>query len=233
MFSQPEAPRTLTLLADLLDYPHADAVGTVRECERLTARIAPQAAPEMSAFREFIEQTSLASLQEIYSGFFDLNPLCHPYVGYHLFGETYKRSVFLLRLKELYRSQRFAVASADLPDRLSVVLRFVARSGESACAGGLIEEGLLPAIERMSVRNTACHPPAAAPACGPELEGHSHGDVLEAGYLLHLSQDDDGSDREATGYWQGLGALRWVLMSLGGATLGPSAQTRDGRNDPC
>lgn len=232
MFSQPETSRTLTLLADLLDYPHADPVGAALECEHLAASVAPQAAPEVRAFREFIQQTPLDSLQEVYSGFFDLNPLCHPYIGYHLFGETYKRSVFLVRLKELYRSQGFAVASADLPDRLSVVLRFVAGWGGTACADGLIEEGLLPAIERMSVRTTASHPPAATPACGPELEGHSHGDVLEAGYLLHLTQDDDGND-QANGYWQGLAALRLVLMSLGDTTRRAPTQTCEGRDDRC
>ena len=52
----------------------------------------------------------MGKLQEVYSGFFDLNSICHPYIGYQLFGENYKRSIFLVELKK-------AIAPRDLKSR--------------------------------------------------------------------------------------------------------------------
>ncbi len=176
------------------------------------ARSAPQALEPLRAFRAYVEATGLAALEETYSGFFDLNPLCHPYVGYHLFGETYKRSVFLLGLKE--RAGGFASDGAELPDRVSVVLRFLARSADETLNRELVDEGLLPALERMSAAGKANHPPPAVQACSPELEGHSHGDVLEGGFLLRMSQADGDHDGQPHPYWQALRALRLVLSSL-------------------
>ena len=63
-------------------------------------RVQPQAATLLGVFRDFAEEHPLGKLQEVYSGFFDLNSICHPYIGYQLFGENYKRSVFMCRTQE-------------------------------------------------------------------------------------------------------------------------------------
>src|SRR4029077_5931703 len=119
----------LGLFADILDYPAPGLARKAAECASLIGAAQPEAAAMLDRFRGFAEETPLGKLQEFYSGFFDLNSICHPYVGYQLFGENYKRSSFLVGLKKAYRAEGFEAASAsDLPDRLSIVLRFVAHS---------------------------------------------------------------------------------------------------------
>ncbi|MFQ5875997.1 MAG: nitrate reductase molybdenum cofactor assembly chaperone [Dehalococcoidia bacterium] len=113
------------------------------------ARHSDAAAP-LSKFRAFVEATPRGRLEEIYTGAFDLDATCHPYVGYHLFGESYKRSVFLLELKERYRAQGYIANDKDLPDRLSILLRFLSMSDDVSLAQEIIGEALIPALDKMA-----------------------------------------------------------------------------------
>jgi nitrate reductase delta subunit len=152
--------KVLELFADILDYPDAGLGRKAAECAALVGAVQPQAAALLKSFQSFTEETSVGKLQEVYSGFFDLNSICHPYVGYQLFGENYKRSIFLVELKKSYRAIGFEASASEIPDRLSIVLRFAAQSdGEEIDA--LLNKGLLPALERMTTK--------------PETEGHQHG----------------------------------------------------------
>jgi len=185
----------------------------------------------LESFRRFAEETSLGKLQEVYSGFFDLNSICHPYVGYQLFGENYKRSAFLVGLKKAYRAEGFEAASAsDLPDRLSIVLRFVAHSKGGEEIDELLNRGLLPALARMTTKPESDghqHGPADIEGhTGIErakiddreerrqLKGQSQGGTLGAGFLLAMSEDYDSYDaaeKRAHPYHQALEALRLLL----------------------
>lgn len=142
-------PRVFDLFADLLEYPGPGLLQAARECEASVGRVNPEAAAPLRQFGAFVEATPLGRVQEIYSATFDLDATYHPYVGYHLFGETYKRSVFMLELRERYRAQGFVVEH-ELPDHLAVLLRFLARHGESSLAGELAHEALVPALDRMT-----------------------------------------------------------------------------------
>ncbi|WP_300182912.1 nitrate reductase [Bradyrhizobium sp.] len=130
------------------------------ECGALVGRVQPQAATLLGIFRDFAREHPVGKLQEVYSGFFDLNSICHPYIGYQLFGENYKRSVFMVELKKSYRAEGFEESANDVPDRLSTVLRFAARS-EGGDVDDLVNKGLLPALERMTTK--------------PETESDAHG----------------------------------------------------------
>ncbi|MEH6952353.1 nitrate reductase [Nitrobacter sp. NHB1] len=152
--------KVLELFADLLDYPELGLERKASECGALVRGVQPQAAALLESFRSFAGETTVGKLQEVYSGFFDLNSICHPYVGYQLFGENYKRSVFLVELKKSYRAAGFESDASEIPDRLSIMLRFAAQSdGDEIDA--LLNKGLLPALERMTTK--------------PETEGHQHG----------------------------------------------------------
>ncbi|OJV02526.1 nitrate reductase molybdenum cofactor assembly chaperone [Nitrobacter sp. 62-23] len=152
--------KVLDLFADILDYPAPGLEGKASECAALVRGVQPQAAALLESFRSFAEETGVGKLQEVYSGFFDLNSICHPYVGYQLFGENYKRSIFLVELKKSYRASGFESDASEIPDRLSIVLRYAAQNdGEDVDA--LLNKGLLPALERMTTK--------------PETDGHQHG----------------------------------------------------------
>ncbi|WP_439924213.1 nitrate reductase molybdenum cofactor assembly chaperone [Nitrobacter sp. JJSN] len=148
------------MFADILDYPELDLERKASECAALVRGVQPQAAALLESFRSFAEETAVGRLQEVYSGFFDLNSICHPYVGYQLFGENYKRSIFLVELKKSYRTGGFESDPSEIPDRLSIVLRFAAQS-EGEDVDALLNKGLLPALERMTTK--------------PETDGHEHG----------------------------------------------------------
>jgi len=141
----------LGLFADILEYPRPGLAETVRECEALVSAGNPEAAALLGGFRALVEETAPGRLEEIYTGTFDLDAACYPYVGYHLFGESYKRSVFLLELKERYRAQGFDVEN-ELPDHLAVLLRFLAINDDVTLAGEIVHEALLPTLERMTGR---------------------------------------------------------------------------------
>ena len=140
----------LGLFADILDYPAPGLARKAAECAALIGAAQPEAAALLESFRRFAEETSLGKLQEVYSGFFDLNSICHPYVGYQLFGENYKRSSFLVGLKKAYRAEGFEASASEIPDRLSIVLRFVAHSKAGEEIDELLNRGLLPALARMT-----------------------------------------------------------------------------------
>jgi nitrate reductase delta subunit len=80
-----------------------------------------------------------------------MQPVCYPYVGYHLFGESYKRGAFMAQLNETYHAFGYS-AGKELPDHISTVLRFlgldtVNRQGDFCRS--LVDEGLVPALGKM------------------------------------------------------------------------------------
>jgi nitrate reductase molybdenum cofactor assembly chaperone len=141
------------LFARLFDYPTPGLARAARECARLVEPFTAEAATSLSGFADFAEKTSLGHLQEIYTGAFDLKAAFQPYVGYHLFGDTYNRSPFLVGLTQRYRDQGFSVEK-ELPDHLAVMLRFLSKCTDAVLADELIQEALLPALRRMTHANT-------------------------------------------------------------------------------
>jgi nitrate reductase delta subunit len=143
-------PRIYRLLATLLEYPSPDLVNSARECAELLALEFPQAAAQIERFLSLAEEAQPGRLEEIYTGTFDINPACTIYAGYQLFGESYKRGEFLVRLKEKYRQWGF-IEGNELADHLAVLIRFLGRlDPEETLAQELIEDCLIPALEKMN-----------------------------------------------------------------------------------
>lgn len=140
--------RVFSLFGDLLEYPGAGLAGSVEACEALVAAAHPEAAARLAEFRAFLAGAPRGRVEEAYTATFDLGAAIHPYVGYHLFGESYKRSLFLLGLKERFRASGFTQSGNELPDHVVVLLRFLA-CADPAPALELIGEAMLPALDRM------------------------------------------------------------------------------------
>ena len=222
--------QVLGLFADILDYPAPGLAGKAAECAALIGAAQPEAAALLESFHAFAEETPLGKLQEVYSGFFDLNSICHPYVGYQLFGENYKRSVFLIGLKKAYRDEGFEASTSEMQDRLSTVLRFVAHSKGGEEIDELLNRGLLPALARMTTKpeSDGHQHDGAIDIDGHtgierakiddreerrQLKGQSQGDILGPGFLLAMSDDYDVRDasKRVHPYHQALEALRLLL----------------------
>lgn len=140
--------RMFRCLAQMLEYPQPGLVEAARECQALVSPMCPEAATLLHRFCACVEEAPPGHMEEVYTATFDLDAVCQPYVGYHLFGETYKRSLFLLGLKQRYQAHGF-VAEIELPDHVGVMLHFLEVCDDAAMAEELVEEALLPALERM------------------------------------------------------------------------------------
>ncbi len=131
----------------LFEYPTPHLLSDARDCASLLPEHETRAAL-VASFASFLEGTSPEHLQEIYTRTFDLKPSCFPYVGYHVFGESYKRGDFLARLRGRYRELGLDPGS-ELPDHLAVVLRFISLLGDDQEGRDFVELCLAPAVVKM------------------------------------------------------------------------------------
>jgi nitrate reductase molybdenum cofactor assembly chaperone NarJ/NarW len=148
--------------AELCSYPTADLASTVAACSALLRKDYPESASSLEHFAGFLHAQLPARLEEIYTATFDLQPVCHPYVGYQLCGESQQRAMFLMQLNRLYLSYGF-VPGVELPDHLSTLLRFIGTRAPLDCRRELIEDGLLPALAKMLEGPDSLAHPYSAP----------------------------------------------------------------------
>ena len=146
------------LLADILDYPTQALRVQVRECTSLIEKFSGEEAfSKMNAFLSFVEDTPLSRLEELYTSTFDLQVVCYPYAGYHIFGESYKRGEFLANLNARYSAIGFS-PSNELPDHISVLLRYLTKLQAEDDRHVIISECLIPAVTKMETHLTGGSP---------------------------------------------------------------------------
>jgi nitrate reductase delta subunit len=111
-------------LANLLDYPTTNLIDQTGSFITMLEPDYPESIEYVREFLDFAETTPLGRLEEIYTGTFDVNPACYIFAGYMLFGESFKRGKFLVRLQEEYRNRGFS-AGNELADHTAVLFRFL------------------------------------------------------------------------------------------------------------
>ena len=146
---QPTARRICELFTELLDYPHESPMEMLSECRTLTGAMSRDADARLAIFQAFAEKATLGRLQEEYTRAFDMDESHSLYVGYHLLGESYKRSALLLEFKERYRAHGMEVAG-ELTDHLPVVLRFLATCQDRDLTNEIVGEAIWPMLEMMA-----------------------------------------------------------------------------------
>ncbi len=135
-------------LADLLDYPGANWQSRCDECKDLLSAGSQSFVSPFALFASETEKLSLSELQEFYTRTFDLNPVCALDIGYHLFGENYKRGVFLANLRET--EAPFDLGQEhQLPDYLPVLLRLLTKLDDEELRRALVVDCMIPALEKM------------------------------------------------------------------------------------
>jgi nitrate reductase molybdenum cofactor assembly chaperone NarJ/NarW len=141
-------PNLCRQFSALLSYPDADLSRTTAACLEQLRPDHPEAAEQLQAFADFLATANRSRVEEVFTATFDLQPLCHPYLGYQLCGESQQRTMFLLELKRLYREHGF-IAGGELPDHLAQVLDFLAVAGDEAVRAELLNDGLRPALDKL------------------------------------------------------------------------------------
>jgi nitrate reductase molybdenum cofactor assembly chaperone NarJ/NarW len=139
------------LFSAFFTYPYPESPAKISECHRQLKTDYPEAAELINQFQTFVNSTSISHLEEIYTSTFDVNPVCFPYPGFHLFGENFNRADFLVKLQQKYQEHGFNAPPNELADHLSVMLEFLSTlEPDAVLAQELIEDCLLPALEKMN-----------------------------------------------------------------------------------
>ncbi len=137
------------IFAELLDYPRpgmceraADGLKLLHACQKESAEL-------LERFKDLVDRCPLERLEEMYTNAFEVQACWYPYVGHHLFGEDWRRGVFMAELNRCYRLAGFSGVGKELPDHLSVMLRYLAEQRRSEEGEDLVRECLIPALSRM------------------------------------------------------------------------------------
>jgi nitrate reductase assembly molybdenum cofactor insertion protein NarJ len=130
-------------IAGLFTYPRSDYAEAVKHAVAHT----DSAMTSLPAFANDLGRMPLTALQELYTKTFDLQPVCTLDLGWHLFGEDYRRGLLLARMRRELRAHDIP-ETCELPDHLSYALLLLARmdptQGEKFAAAIVI-----PALEQM------------------------------------------------------------------------------------
>ncbi|MFE1248356.1 nitrate reductase molybdenum cofactor assembly chaperone [Streptomyces sp. NPDC058735] len=160
----------------LLAYPDDELPGRVGLALRVAATQPGAVADPLVRFAELARRTGLAELAADYVATFDHRKRCCPFLTYYAHGDTRKRGIALLRLKQTYARAGWRLTEDELPDHLAVVLEFAA--AEPATGGRLFTEhraGL--ELLRLALRDAAspwAHVLDSVSATLPALGGDEH-----------------------------------------------------------
>ena len=137
-----------TGFAPLLLYPGPGTDATLAACtERLRARDAALAA-EFAPFARAFAALDRRQREELFLKTFEVQALCHLELGYVLFGEDYKRGLFLANMKE--EQERAGLdGGIELADHLANVLCLLPRLDDEDLVRDLAEQALIPALRTM------------------------------------------------------------------------------------
>ncbi len=117
--------RLFELAALLLQYPDDDLLSAGPELLAASEGLDPS----VRSFVEWLTTTPRLQVQQHYVETFDLRRRSGLYLTYYLHGDTRKRGIALLTLKQRYRAHGLELRDGELPDLLPVVLEFAAVVG--------------------------------------------------------------------------------------------------------
>ncbi|MEU9395866.1 nitrate reductase molybdenum cofactor assembly chaperone [Streptomyces sp. NPDC048324] len=110
----------------LLGYPDAHLARHLDLAARVAAGLPQPVAQPLLAFTSLAGQTAPDDLATAYVATFDHRKRCCLYLTYYTHGDTRKRGLALLRLKQAYAAAGWRLSDDELPDHLAVVLEFAA-----------------------------------------------------------------------------------------------------------
>ncbi|KAA3614504.1 MAG: hypothetical protein DWQ01_02030 [Planctomycetota bacterium] len=116
--------RLVREVADLCQYPDEKIHSRVEGVLELVTEHLPEHQPQAEKFAEYVRQSSLSSLEEVYTGTFDYAADCALECGWHVFGESYDRGAFLVKMRvalERWNEPEFGL----LPDHLHCLMRLL------------------------------------------------------------------------------------------------------------
>lgn len=127
------------LAALLLDYPDEDLRAALPGVRAAVATLPAALGEPLGRLAAHLEAGDLGELQARYVETFDNRRRCCLYLTYYAYGDTRKRGVALVEMKQAYREAGVELAVEELPDHLCVVLEFAATTDRVAGIRLLLE----------------------------------------------------------------------------------------------
>ena len=122
--------RLFELAAVLLGYPDRELHAAYEPLAAAANAIGDDdIATQLREFLHWFGATPHSAVEQHYVQVFDLRRRSGLYLTYYLHGDTRKRGIALLTLKQRYRTHRLRLRDGELPDFLPVVLEFAALAG--------------------------------------------------------------------------------------------------------
>lgn len=113
----------------LLDYPTSELIEQLPLLRQAIAECRHGGAPSAKALLaavDHLEQTPLEEAQNAYVETFDMRRRCCLHLTYYAFGDTRRRGMALLDIKQAYQACDVELGGSELPDHLCVLLDFAA-----------------------------------------------------------------------------------------------------------
>lgn len=130
MTTPTDRSRIFELVSLLLTYPDGELLGAGAELRGAAERIeAREVRGWINGFLDWLLASAPIDTQRHFVQTFDLRRRSGLYLTYYLHGDTRKRGMALLVLKQRYRAHGLRLADGELPDLLPVVLEFAATVG--------------------------------------------------------------------------------------------------------
>lgn len=122
--------RLFELTSLLLTYPDRELIEAGPRLRAAAHGLeAPGVREKVAGFVDWLLATPPIEAERVYVRSFDLRRRSGLYLTYYLHGDTRKRGMALLILKQRYRAHGLRLADGELPDLLPVVLEFAAVAG--------------------------------------------------------------------------------------------------------
>jgi len=124
-------------LIPMVSYPNLETISAMKSIEK-------NGSETLNTYLDFISETALSELQEKFTQTFDMSPATSLDLGWHLYGESYERGAFMLKIRELLRMQSIE-ESSELPDHLTHVLAAMDGLNHADC-GDFVHQYIQPAL---------------------------------------------------------------------------------------
>lgn len=139
------------LLAEMFRYPSDDLKTYSDKWREIIVAYDPELTLKLALFTAHMNEKPLAIQQEYYIRTFDVQAICFLDMGYVLFGEDYKRGIFLVNIKK-EQLKAGNDCGSELPDHLPNILTLLSKMEDADLAEELIYSLLIPAIHELILK---------------------------------------------------------------------------------
>jgi nitrate reductase molybdenum cofactor assembly chaperone NarJ/NarW len=138
----------------LLAYPDETLTARIDLLRRAVAALPAAVGAPLHRFLDHVNATPLNDLAVDYVATFDHRKRCCLFLTYYAHGDTRKRGMALLTLKQTYAAAGLILTDDELPDHLCVVLEFAATGEPAAGRQSLLDHRAGIELLRLALRDT-------------------------------------------------------------------------------